>query len=202
MLKVTAGLVTANVLFFAMQSLVEGFTRAAVLIPSSALSGAWWQFATYMFLHASPSHLVFNMFVLLMFGSAIEAGLGWRRYLFLYLVSGMGAALFYIGITGVSSVPMLGASGAVFGVLAAYGFMFPNNKIFIPLVPVPIPAIFAIAMLGVLEFLLGAAGLEPGIANFGHLGGLITGVLLMSFWKRTTKPRSQRELREFEFFWK
>jgi membrane associated rhomboid family serine protease len=202
MLRVTAGLVAANVAFFSMQALVEGFTGAAVLIPANALSGAWWQFLTYMFLHANPSHLVFNMFVLLMFGTAIEAGLGWRKYLFLYMASGIGAALFYIGITGISSIPMLGASGAVFGVLAAYGFMFPGNKIFIPLIPRPIPAIFAIVLLGLAEFLLGAAGLEPGIANFGHLGGLITGVLLMSYWKRTARPRNQKELREFEFFWK
>ncbi len=202
MLKVTTGLVAANVIFFLMQIAVRGFTEAAVLVPAEALSGSYWQFITYMFLHASPSHLVFNMFVLLMFGTAIEAGLGWRRYLLLYLLSGIGAALFYISITGIGNIPMLGASGAVFGVLAAYGFMFPSNKIFVPFIPMPIPSIFAIALLGVMEFVLGAAGLEPGIANFGHLGGLITGILLMSFWKHRMRPKNQEEMRNFEFFWK
>jgi membrane associated rhomboid family serine protease len=142
------------------------------------------------------------MFVLFMFGTAIEAGLGWRKFVSLYLISGAGAALFYMTITGVGNIPMLGASGAVFGVLAAYGFMFPSNKIIIPFIPVPIPSIFAIVLLGVLEFLIGATGLEPGIANFGHLGGLMTGIALMSVWKRRMNPKNERELRDFEFFWK
>jgi membrane associated rhomboid family serine protease len=201
-MRLTAGLVAANVTFFGMQLLVPGFTGVAVLVPSQALAGAWWQFLTYMFLHANPAHLAFNMFVLLMFGTAIERGLGRRRYLTLYLASGIGAALLYIALTGVSSVPMLGASGAVFGVLAAYGFMFPSNKIFIPFIPVPIPGIFSIILLGALEFLLGAAGLEPGIANFGHLGGLVTGVALMAVWRRRTRPKTAQEARDFEFFWK
>ena len=201
-MRITVSLIAANVVVFVMQALIPGFTEAFALTPDSAIAGLQvWQFFTYMFLHGSLMHITFNMFVLFMFGTVIEHSLGERKYIFLYLVSGIGAALLHVGLTGLSDVMMLGASGAVFGVLTAYGFMFPKNIIFV-FPGIPVPAIFAVVGFAALELFSGIFGLEPGIANFGHLGGIVTGVILMYYWKsRMRSSRKWRDVRDFEYFW-
>ena len=180
---------------------VDPFTYSFSLVPENAINGGqFYQFITYMFLHGGSLHLFFNMFVLIMFGGVVEHALGTRRFIILYLVSGMGSAFLHVALTGVSGVIMLGASGAVFGLLAAYGFMFPHNKIYIFPIPIPLPAWIMIIGIAILEFLLGAYSLDSGVANFGHLGGIITGVLLVYYWKNR-KPRDVNKRRSYEFFW-
>jgi membrane associated rhomboid family serine protease len=200
-MRVTIGLIGANVFMFILQAAVTGFTDAFALKPSMALGGAWWQFLTYMFLHGGAMHIALNMFMLFIFGEVMEQALGEVRYLTLYLASGLGSALTYIMLMGVTSLPMLGASGAVFGVLAAYGLMFPKNKIWVPIFLVPLPAFTVVILLAGLEFMLGFLGLEPGIANFGHFGGIVTGILMTYYWKRMSRPRGLNERRKYEFFW-
>jgi membrane associated rhomboid family serine protease len=188
---------------------IDPFTYQFSLVPVNAvLHGQVWQFVTYMFLHGtrdsygnfSALHIMFNMFVLLIFGVVVEQALGARKFITLYLVSGIGAAFLHVALTGISDIVMLGASGAVFGILAAYGFMFPNNKIIIFPIPVPLPSWIAIVGIAILEFILGFYQLESGIANFGHLGGIVTGAVLVYFWKHR-KPKNVHERRNYEFFW-
>jgi len=201
-MRVTTALIGINLVMFVFQLVIAPFTEIFALIPTDALSGSPWQFVTYMFLHGSISHIMINMFVLFIFGVVIENALGVRRYLTLYLVSGIGSAFLYMTLMGISNIPMLGASGAVFGVMAAYGFMFPKDKIVIFLIPYPIPAYIAILGIAAMELFLGVTGIEPGIANFGHLGGLLTGLGLTYYWK-TRKPKESdvRAIRDYQFFW-
>ena len=206
MARVTFALIGINAVVFFLQLAIGGFTDLFALTPEMALRGAWWQFLTYMFLHGGTMHIGMNMFVLFLFGEIIERALGTVRYILLYLVSGLGSALIYMILTGFLDSPMLGtqmlgASGAVFGIMAAYGLMFPKEKIWVPIFVVPLPAFTVVILFAAVEFILGIFGLEQGIANFGHFGGIITGVFMTWYWKRTTRPRDISERRNYEFFW-
>jgi membrane associated rhomboid family serine protease len=201
-MRITTALIGINLAAFMLQVLIAPFTTFFWLVPSEALSGAWWQFITYMFMHGGVMHIMINMFVLFIFGGVIENALGERRYIMLYLISGVGSAFLYIFLMGISDIPMLGASGAVFGVMAAFGFMFPKEKIIIFPLPFPIPAFAAILAIAALELFLGVTGIEPGIANFGHLGGLLTGLALTYYWKgKRPKKSDVRAVRDYQFFW-
>lgn len=186
---------------------LDPFTGTFSLVPGATISGALWQFVTYMFLHGDIFHITFNMFVFLIFGLAIENVLGWKRFLTLYIISGIGSALLYLGLTillgGNIAIYLLGASGAVFGVLTAYAFIFPKSKIWVPYFFIPLPAITVIVLLAALEFFFGVFSLQSGVANFGHLGGLITGAILMAYWKGRHKKRLMQDAleRSFEFIW-
>jgi len=204
-MRITLALIILNVLVFAAQLIWDPwFTDMFAMRPVDALGGNWWQFLTYMFLHADPLHIFLNMFVLFMFGVVMERALGWKKYIFLYLISGIGSALFYIFLTltflpGEMSVLMLGASGAVYGILAAFGFMFPKEVIYVYFIP--LPAISAVFIFAAIELIAGITGIMPGIANFGHLGGIITSAFLMLAWKYTFRPKNERDLRQYQFFW-
>jgi membrane associated rhomboid family serine protease len=157
-----------------------------------------------MFLHADPLHVTLNMFALFMFGVVMERALGWKKYIFLYLISGIASAFFYIFLTGIffpseADVLMLGASGAVYGILAAFGFMFPKEVIYVYFIP--LPAISAVFILAAVELIFGVGNFIPGIANFGHLGGIITSAIIMLAWKYTSRPRNEKEMREYKFYW-
>ena len=196
-MRVTFIIIVITFVFFVLQYLIRGFIDLLALRPSSAiLNSQYWQFITYMFLHANPTHIFLNMFIFLLFGVAVEGVLKWKRYLFLYFVSGVGSAFLYIALAGLSDTPLIGASGAVFGILAAYGFLYPKNIIMI-FPGIPVPALLAIAVFAGLELFSGIFGLQPGIANFGHLGGIITGVILMAYWRYTKKLSKKR----FEHEW-
>ena len=201
-MRTTFALVMVNLVVFITQILFYPFIDEILsLVPEQALSGAYWQFLSYMFLHSVtyPEHIILNMFLLLIFGFTIERALGVKRYLILYLVSGIGSAFFYMTVTGTMDVAMIGASGAVFGVMAAYGFMFPKEVVWV--YKIPIPVILPIILLAVGEVLLWAFNLQPDIANIGHFGGIITGIILMMIWKRRMKPKTLEELRDYQFFW-
>lgn len=201
-MRITTSLIVANIVLFILQLIIAPLTDLLSLTPTEALSGAWWQFITYMFMHGGLTHIMINMFVLFIFGVVIEHALGPVRYITLYLISGIGSALLYLALMGISNIPMLGASGAVFGVMAAYGFMFPRDKIIIFPIPFPIPAFTAVLAIAGLELFLGLTGLEPGIANFGHLGGILTGLGLTYYWKnRKPKEEDVRAIRDYQFFW-
>jgi len=176
------------------------FTRTFSLTPKTALGGYYWQFLTYMFMHGGFFHIFINMFVLLIFGFQVENTLGWRRFLTLYLASGIFSSVFYTLLTGEATIMMLGASGAVFAVLTAYAFKFPNNIVFIGFF-FPLPAKYAVILFAGLEFFSGIFDLEMGVANFGHLGGIIAGALLMLYWRRADRNRRAPEFHGLEFIW-
>jgi membrane associated rhomboid family serine protease len=189
------------------------FNNLFALKPSVALSGQVYQFFTYMFLHATyvesvqgvmiyPAHIVINMLILAIFGFPLEQTLGKRRFIIVYVISGVGSALFYIimmvGLMGTLDVSLIGASGAVFGVLAAYAFKYPKTWVYF-LGLVPMPAAGMIIFFLIEETFFGIMGLDPGVANFGHVGGIITGLIIMTFWK--LKEREGKEFRDWEYVW-
>lgn len=149
-----------------------------------------WQFITYMFLHADWGHLFFNMFALWMFGRTLEYEIGSRRFLLYYFVCGVGAALLQMGVAWIANDPgtiLLGASGAVMGVLLAFGVMHPNEVLIIFPIPVPIKAKWFVIGYAALELFYGATGRNAGIAHFAHVGGMLWGYLLLLYWKRKGK---------------
>jgi membrane associated rhomboid family serine protease len=156
------------------------FGASGVEIP-----GFWpWQMVTYSFLHSihSISHLLFNMFALWMFGMQLENTWGSRRFAVYYFVCVVGAAIVQMVWMYGSNSPTLGASGGVFGVLLAFGMMFPNQEILLFPIPIPIKAKYFVAGYGLLELYSGVTNTMDGIAHFAHLGGMLFGLVLLLFW--------------------
>ncbi|MES1994384.1 MAG: rhomboid family intramembrane serine protease [Pseudomonadota bacterium] len=149
-----------------------------------------WQLVTYGFLHANFSHLFLNLFALWMFGTAVERYWGSARFVVYYFVCLVGAALvqlvaMYLHLrAGGAPFPTLGASGAVFGLLLAFGMMFPNERIMLLFPPIPLKAKWFVLGYGGLELFFGVAGIASNIAHFAHLGGMLFGFLLIQFWRR------------------
>ena len=143
-----------------------------------------WQLITYGFLHGSFNHLFFNMFAVWMFGTPLERVWGTRRFLIYYTVCVAGAAVAQLGVQLFEGgiYPTIGASGGVFGLLLAYGVMWPNNRIFLIFFPVPVPAKYFVLIYGGIELLLGFSRAMPGIAHFAHLGGMFFGAALLYKW--------------------
>ena len=162
-----------------------------------------YQLVTYMFLHANFTHLLFNMFALWMFGRVLEADLGSRRFFVYYMVCGIGAGLIQLGVNWIdyasaagsdyvnpaalyraANAATLGASGAIFGVLLAFGLLHPNNVIMLLFPPIPLKAKWFVLIYGLLELGLGIAGSGGGVAHFAHVGGMLWGWGLLWYWRR------------------
>lgn len=171
------------------------FTCVAVLLlrnvsPALALwpleSGMFypWQVVTYSFLHGGFGHLFFNMFAVWMFGVPLERTLGTHRFVVYYATCVIGAALAQIVVQQFEGgiYPTIGASGGVFGLLLAYGVMWPRNKIFLLFLPVPIEARWFVLIYGAVELLFGVTRTMPGVAHFAHLGGMLFGAILLYRW--------------------
>lgn len=141
-----------------------------------------WQLITYMFLHASFGHVFFNLFALWIFGQAIENYWGTKRFVTYYFLTGIGAALLHMVVAG-SGAPTVGASGAVYGILLAFGMMFPDRYIMLLIPPIPIKAKYFVAIFGAIELISGIARTDSGIAHFAHLGGMVVGYFLIKLWK-------------------
>jgi len=143
-----------------------------------------WQVVSYSFLHGSTLHLFFNMLALLMFGGEIERLWGGKRYLQFLLASALSAALVQLSWTFMagSNAPTIGASGATFGLLLAFGMMFPNRTIMPLFPPIPMKAKYFVAIFGALELMFGVSG-HSGIAHFAHLGGMLGGFLMIRYWR-------------------
>lgn len=145
-----------------------------------------WQVVTYAFLHGGLAHLFFNMFGLYMFGPEIERALGGQRFLIYYFVSVVGAAALHLAVTpliGGMLAPTLGASGGVFGVLLAFGMFFPYRKVMLLFPPIPMPAWLFVGLYGLAELAMGVFGTGQGVAHFAHLGGMLAGFLLLTYWR-------------------
>ena len=140
-----------------------------------------YQFLTYMFLHGSFTHILFNMFALWMFGYVLENYWGSRRFLFYYLVCGIGAGLCNLIVPGWTIT--VGASGAVYGILLAFGMMFPNERIYLYFI-MPIKAKWFVIGYAAIELLDGLFMTSDGIAHFAHLGGMLVGLILILYWRK------------------
>jgi membrane associated rhomboid family serine protease len=145
-----------------------------------------WQVLSYAFLHGDTLHLFFNMLGLWIFGSELEQMWGSRRYWQFLLAAVLVAALTQLLITFVagSPVPTVGASGALFGLLLAFGMLFPNRTIMPLFPPIPMKARNFVILFGGIELLMGVWG-GSGIAHFAHLGGMLGGWLMIRHWRRS-----------------
>ncbi len=206
----TRYLLIANLLIFLLAYVLKGhgidLNAIGGLHYFTADSFHFWQPITYMFLHANFSHIFFNMFAVWMFAPVIEREWGARRFAIYYLVCGLGAALVQelvwmamlsdlSGHYGPEVVAQyayylntIGASGAVFGILFAFGWLYPDVPMFLLFIPVPIRARIFVIIYAVVELFAGlgsVAGLTADhVAHFAHLGGFLFGWLLILYWKK------------------
>ncbi len=150
-----------------------------------------WQLISYGFLHGGWGHLFFNMFAFYMFGLPIERAWGTRRFVIFYVICLIGAGLVQLLVAGLSGeiYPTIGASGAVFGILLAFGMMYPNTRLMLLFPPIPIKAKWFVLGYGALTLVFGITGTMPGVAHFAHLGGMIFGLGLILYWGRQDQRR-------------
>lgn len=195
--SVVTKIVLANVAVFILQHIFPvQVARLFALSPRMVVDQFYfWQPFTYMFLHYDLRHLLFNMFIIWIFGSALESVWGGRRLLNYYIICGLGGAAFSIIFTYDNMI--LGASAAGFGLMLAYAMLFPDNYLYIWFL-FPVKAKYLVLFLAVLQFLPGIFG-PTRIAYFAHLGGLVTGML---FFRREISAmrffsRSRRTLRKY-----
>lgn len=144
-----------------------------------------WQIVSYAFLHGGFEHILFNMFALWMFGVQVENSWGSKRFSIFYFACVIGAAIVQVIVTtaepGPGMYPTVGASGGVFGILLAFGMMFPEQPIYIYFL-IPVKAKWFVIGYGVLELILGVTG-QSLVAHFAHLGGMLFGFFLIQFWR-------------------
>ena len=196
--RVTKILLIANIAGFALQWLLGDEALVSLMLwplgdgmydAGGAPAFLPWQLLSYAFLHGSFMHLAFNMLALVMFGAPLEHTWGDRRFLTYYLVCVVGAGLcqLLVGSMAVSQgqdpYATVGASGGVFGLLLAYGMLFPNQRVMLLFPPIPMKARTLVILYGVFELSLGLTGLQPGVAHFAHLGGMLFGWLLIRYWR-------------------
>lgn len=244
---VVKNLLIINVLFFLAQYIIPIIDNSLPLYPFFSNKFEPWQLASHFFMHDNLSHLFFNMFALVIFGSQLERVWGPKRFLIYYLICAIGAALLYqlvlyieyksiIDLISLNdwnvmvnngdkvisnhvynegenkyisfnewdeeynflfteniykayilfSRPMIGASGAVFGLLAAFGYLFPNTQLMLLFPPIPIKAKYFVIGYAALELYLGMANnVGDNVAHFAHLGGALVGILLVLYWQKS-----------------
>ena len=157
-----------------------------------------WQIVTHMFMHGGFTHLLFNMFALFVFGSALERVWGAKRFLTYYLLCGVGAFFFYEFTLGIEIYQQMGtfnpnrdlgwvvgASGSVFGLLLGFGMLFPNTELMLLFPPIPIKAKYFVIGYGAIELMM-AFNNSPGdnVAHFAHLGGMLIGYIMIKKWQK------------------
>ena len=186
---VTRALLIANGIAFLLQLVLERAALGPLMLWPLGAGFMPWQLVTYAFLHGDIAHLLFNMLALLMFGAPVEHTWGEKRFLTFYAVCVVGAALCQLAVgawtmsQGGQAYPTLGASGGVFGLLLAYGMLFPHQRVMLLIPPIPMKARTLVIVYGAIALLLGFTGLQPGVAHFAHLGGMLFGWLLIRYWR-------------------
>ncbi len=200
---VTRALLVANVLAFGLQAMAGELAMLDFMLWPLGRFGLGmagglpvtagfepWQLVSYGFLHGGLAHLAFNMLALVMFGAGIEHALGPRRFALYYFTTVIGAGLVQLLVAtlavqqGEPPYPTVGASGGVFGVLLAYGLLFPNHRVMLLIPPIPMRAITLVVVYGALELALGIFARNSGVAHFAHLGGMLFGFGLLQYWRR------------------
>ncbi len=201
---VTRAILIANVAIY----LLQLATHDALLVPfalwplgpsqySDVRGFEIWQIVTYAFLHGSVMHIAFNMLALWMFGGPIERLFGARPFALYYSVCVIGAAVTQLLVMAYfpnGYYPTLGASGGIFGLLLAYGMMYPHARVMLLFPPIPMPAWLFVILYGALELVLGVTGTQSGVAHFAHLGGMAFGFVLIQYWRGKLPIRPRRIL--------
>ena len=188
----TRALMIACTVIFMLQQVVF-LSGVFALWPIGSGNFLPWQLVTYAFLHGGVGHLFFNMLGLWMFGSELERVWGQQRYWQFLLAGVLTAALAQLLITALagSNVPTVGASGALYALLLAFGMLFPNRVIMPLFPPIPMKARTFVIIFGALELLLGLMDVG-GVAHFAHLGGMVGGFLMIRFWRGQSPFGSRR----------
>lgn len=146
-----------------------------------------WQLLSYSFLHGNLLHLLLNMYALWLFGSRLEIRWGSRNFTLYYFACVLGAALVQLVVAGQSAAqgevyPTIGASGGVFGLLLAYGLTFPRERLMLIFPPVVLQARWFVLIYGIIELWFGITGTAAGVAHFAHLGGMLSGFVVLWYW--------------------
>jgi len=211
---VTRNLLIANVVVFLLQLLLHDQTSLALTqhfalwplgpdvtgaTPDGNVATAGfriWQLVTYAFMHGGFPHILFNMFGLYMFGGTIERTFGARHFLIYYFVCAIVAAIAQLIVVHwfiPGFYPTIGASGALFGILLAFGMLYPREKILIYFL-VPMPAWLFVTGYAVVELVTGVTGTQAGIAHFAHLGGMLGGIVMIQYWRGRLPIKPKRRL--------
>ncbi len=202
---VTRSLLIINVIMFVATLINEDFMVGtfAMFYPASPFF-RWWQPLTHMFMHGGWWHIIFNMYTLVMFGMVVERALGTKKFLILYFITGFGAVALHTGVEWLEihralasddlavrqgaldllRIPMVGASGAIFGVLVAFAMLYPEARMTLLFPPVTLDAKWMVIIFVGLELVIGITGPSMGIAHFAHLGGALFGFLLILYWRK------------------
>ena len=197
MTPVVKNLLIINVLVFLAQQAMPQITSQ--FVGHYPLGGGFepWQVISHMFMHGGVGHLFFNMFALVVFGSALERVWGSKRFLQFYLLCGIGAFLIFEATVGYSLYNLIGqvsiehpiglvigASGAVYGLLLGFGMLFPNTELMLLFPPIPIKAKYFVILYGLLELSMAMSNNQgDNVAHVAHLGGMVIGYILIKKWQ-------------------
>jgi membrane associated rhomboid family serine protease len=207
---VTRNLLIANVVVFLLQQVMgDTLMQYLALWPwgpdqlAQAADGVVsigfrpWQVVTYAFMHGSVMHILFNMIALYMFGGTIERTFGPRNFTIYYFVCAIVAAFAQLVVVQYFThgfYPTLGASGAIFGLLLAFGMLYPHEKVMLLFLPIPMPAWLFVIGYAALELFMGVTGTQAGVAHFAHLGGMLGGIVLIQYWRGRLPIKPKRVL--------
>jgi len=201
MTPVVKNLVIINALVFLAQSAMPGLEPLLMGHYPFGANFEPWQVITHMFMHGSLTHIFFNMFALVVFGSALERAWGSKRFLQYYMLCGIGAFFIYEATVGYEVFQLtesiiydglagrvVGASGCVYGLLLGFGMLFPNTELILLFPPIPIKAKYFVIIYGLIELSLAMSN-SPGdnVAHVAHLGGMLFGFLLIKQWQKNRK---------------
>ncbi len=176
------GLIIANVaVYLAQVAFGRGLIEAFALVPADVGNLEIWRLVTYQFLHGGVWHLALNMLMLWMFGSELEQRWGERFFLKYYFVCGIGGGLLFTLVRWGTFGPSVGASGAIYGILMAYGMWFPNRELYVFLM-FPMKAKHLVLFFMALEFIQTIEASGSGIAHAAHLGGMLFGYAYLRWW--------------------
>ena len=183
-------LLIANVAMYFVQQTMPSVTDSLMFVPVLALARPW-SIITYMFLHGSITHILFNMIGLFFFGPRVEQRLGASRFLWLYFLSGISGALLHLWLAPHS--PIIGASAAIYGVVLAFARFWPTDKIYIWGI-LPLEARWLVGITIVMAIYSGLNGSTGGVADFAHLGGYVGAYLYLRWLEETKGSKRFREL--------
>ena len=200
---IVKGFLIANGVVFLLTSLLSQQYRAEFfqmfgLVPELFWSQfRVWQLVTFNFLHAGFMHILFNMFAFWMFGGDLERLYGRKRFLIFLAITGVGAGLTFAVFNPNALIPVVGASGIVYGILLAYGLTYPNRKLYVYFL-FPIKVKYFVMILGGLELLLTVQSSNSGVAHLAHLGGMVFGFLYLRYDRLYMKLREKYYRRKLD----
>lgn len=176
-------IILANIAVFVFSTLGgNSFYEHFGLVPRLVVEQRWlWQPLTYLFVHGGFFHIFFNVFMLWMFGMPVEAQWGTREFIKFYFICGLGVAAVTIAIGPHSSVPLIGASGAIYGLLVAFAMIYPDSVVYLYFL-IPIKAAHMALLCGLVEFFAMTTDGNQGVARFAHLAGMVVGYIYIRWW--------------------